>query len=318
MYKSKLNIWRPLREVFIRRKYKDFLIRRVFQDKKDLLDLYNALNGSHYDNPDDLEITTLEDAIYMSCKNDISFILSSTLNLYEHQSTINPNMPLRCLLYVSRVLEAYVKMNRFDIYGKKLIPLPCPQFVVLYNGKDKIPDESFINLSDSYMTSDHIFDTMLECKVRVLNINYGHNEDILNTCTRLHDYSIFISKVNGYIDEGCTQREAIDAAIEYCISNDILRDILEKSRSEVYDMLLTEYDEKLHLKTVHEEGYEAGYNIGQSDGYNQGQSDGKLSEIYSSVQDGDYSIARGSEKAGVTVAEFKSNMTKAGYKLPTD
>lgn len=102
---------------FLNRKYKDRLFQRVFEDKKDLLDLYNAINDTNYSNPDDLEITTLEDVIFMSMKNDKSFIISSTMNLYEHQSTINPNMPIRGLLYFAELYDEYIKLHDLDVYG---------------------------------------------------------------------------------------------------------------------------------------------------------------------------------------------------------
>ena len=64
----------------VNRKYKDRLFRLVFEDKRDLLDLYNAVNGSNYQNPDELMITTLEDAIYLGMKNDLSFTHRNSLN----------------------------------------------------------------------------------------------------------------------------------------------------------------------------------------------------------------------------------------------
>ena len=180
-----------VRRLFVRRNYKDSLFRRIFTDKNDLLDLYNALNGTSYDDPNELEIVTLEDAIYLSMKNDLSFIISSTLNLYEHQSSINPNMPIRGFLYFARQYEAYITRNKLDIYNSPLVRLPVPKYVILYNGTKSQPDISELKLSDAFINKDELHDdsNVLECTATVLNINYGHNIETLNCCKRLHDYS---------------------------------------------------------------------------------------------------------------------------------
>ncbi len=279
MKQNKLNIVRILKRFTVNRKHKDRLFQRVFADKKDLLDLYNAINGTDYIDPDELEITTLEDVIYMSMKNDMSFIVSSTLNLYEHQSTFNPNMPVRGLLYFARLYEAYIKQHSLNIYGYKLIKLPRPQFIIFYNGRDEYPDEIVLKLSDAFVpASNATEDAALECRATMLNINYGHNRTLLNTCRRLHDYSYFIAKVNEYADRGLTMEEAVDNAVDLCIKENILADILIKCRSEVASMLLTEFDEKLYKKSVYKEGYEdgvsEGYERGVDEGHRRGISEG--------------------------------------------
>ena len=275
MKQNKLNIVRILKRFAVNRKHKDRLFQRVFADKKDLLDLYNAINGTNYADPDELEITTLEDVIYMSMKNDMSFIISSTLNLYEHQSTFNPNMPVRGLMYFAKLYETYIKQHSLNIYGHKLVQLPRPQFIIFYNGRDEYPDEIVLKLSDAFVpTSNATEDAALECRATMLNINYGHNRTLLNTCRRLHDYSYFIAKVNEYADSGLTMEEAVDNAVDLCIKEDILADILIKCRSEVASMLLTEFDEKLYKKSIYKEGYEdgvsEGYERGVGDGHRQG------------------------------------------------
>lgn len=251
-----------MRRLFPNRRYKDALFRRVFSDKRDLLDLYNALNHSSYTDPDLIEITTLEDVIYMSMKDDLSFIIASSLNLYEHQSTVNPNMPLRGVFYFSRQFQAFVQKNKSDIYSKRLISLPFPQFVIFYNGAEKQEDEFYLKLSDAFPECYKDKTPALECIAKVLNINSGHNEALQNTCKRLHDYSYFIGKVKEFLDEGLPLEVAITAAIDYCIDKDVLADILEKCRSEVFDMLLTKYDAKFHEKCIRQEEYEEGISIG--------------------------------------------------------
>lgn len=250
------NINRFLGILYPNRKYKDRLFQRVFQKKEDLLELYNAINHTAYNNPDDLEITTLEDAIYLSMKNDISFVISATLNLYEQQSTFNPNMPIRGLLYFARLYEAYIKENNFDIYGRTLIKLPSPQYIIFYNGREKQPDELELKLSEAFEGNDSS-ECALECRARMLNINMEHNQRLLRSCKRLYDYSYFIAEVNKNIDSGMVLAQAIRKAMDTCIEQDILKDILLKSKSEVFHMLLTEYDEKKHMKHIYKEGYES-------------------------------------------------------------
>ena len=272
--KNKGNIsWFSLyhRFRFFHHKYKDRLFQRVFSDKKDLLELYNAINGTDYNNPDDLEITTLEDVIFMSMKNDKSFIISSTMNLYEHQSTVNPNMPIRGLLYFAELYDKYIKIHDLDMYGRKLIKLPMPQYIVFYNGKDSLPDDQTLLLSDAFecdsLTPD--IEPALECKARVLNVNNGHNTELMNKCSRLLQYSQFIAAINHNLDAGMSTAHAINEAITYCIENDILTDILIKNRSEVCHMLLTEFDEKKFAKTMWTEGHESGFSEGHESGFSE-------------------------------------------------
>ena len=154
------------------RNYKDTIIRMIFKNKWELLILYNAVNGTHYTNPDDLEITTLENAIYMNVKNDISCVLDMRMNLYEHQSTFNPNMPLRDLFYIARLYEELVTDE--NIYSSRRIMLPTPKFIIFYNGVDEQPERKVMKLSDSFEIKGEV---NLELTAVQLNINPGDNED---------------------------------------------------------------------------------------------------------------------------------------------
>lgn len=122
-------------ELYVIRNHKDTVFRMLFREKDKLLELYNALNGTDYENPEKLEVYTLENAIYLGVKNDVSFLLDSELNLYEQQASYNPNMPLRDLIYISRELEKYIKDK--SLYTSSLVKIPVPRFVVFYNGTDK-------------------------------------------------------------------------------------------------------------------------------------------------------------------------------------
>ena len=242
--------------------------------------MYNAINRTNYSNSDDLEITTLEDVIFMSMKNDKSFIISSTMNLYEHQSTANPNMPIRGLLYFAQLYDEYIKLHDLDVYGRKLVKLPTPQYIVFYNGKEEMPDDQTLLLTDAFECDSEVEDMepALECRARVLNVNDGHNAELMNKCKRLMHYSQFIARINQNIDAGMLLQNAIDEAISYCLENGILTVVLVRNRSEVHHMLLTEFNEKKFAKTMweegHESGYSSGYNEGRESGYNEGSESG--------------------------------------------
>lgn len=187
-------------------------------------------------------------------KNDLSFIIASVLNLYEHQSTFNPNMPVRGLSYFARLYESYISRNGLDIYGKTLVRLPRPRYIVFYNGRQNQPDELELKLSDAFEPEtgnpeqETAAQPALECRVRVLNINPGHNEKLLQNCRRLREYACFVETVNKNLDAGYRLEYALEQAIDDCIEKDILKDILIRSRSEVLHMLLTEYNAKKHLQ----------------------------------------------------------------------
>lgn len=250
--------WKILR---VNRKYKDRLFCFLFQDKRDLLQLYNAINGSDYTDSEALEIVTMEDVIFVKMKNDLSFMIADRLNLYEHQSTYSPNMPLRGLLYFSRQYEGLLAQEKDDIYGSKLVKLPTPMFVIFYNGKNKQPDRVEQYLSDAFATGRGT--GCLECKAVMLNINRGHNQELLEKCRRLWEYSEFISEVNDSLVKGHSLKRAINDAMKNCIDKGVMRDILIKNRAEVMHMLLTEYDEKKHMRTIRREGFEDGIEEGR-------------------------------------------------------
>ena len=174
------------------REYKD---RLVFSNKEDLLSLYNAVSGTEYEDPDELEINTLGNVLYLSMKNDISFLVSGTLNLYEHQSTYNPNMPMRGLLYYEKLYEKIIARNNINIYGSSAKTFPFPQHIVFYNGTDSQPDRTVLRLSDLFEKGGEGRTPALECTTVMLNINYGHNRELMEKCRRLKEYAIFVDRV---------------------------------------------------------------------------------------------------------------------------
>ena len=243
------------------RQYKDRLWRMIFNNKEDLLQLYNAINHTDYQNPDDLEVNTLEDVLYLSMKNDVSFLVGGTMNLYEHQSTFNPNMPLRGVFYFSRVYEGYVADNNLMIYHEKRVRLPKPKYIVFYNGTKKQPDSMELRLSDCFENTDNEA-PCLECTATMLNINYGHNQELMKHCRKLEEYSIFVQCVREYIQSEPSVEDALEKAIDTCIHQDVLADFLKKHRAEVTNMILTTYDKDLYEKTLKEDAREEGLESG--------------------------------------------------------
>ncbi|HJC42987.1 MAG TPA: hypothetical protein H9756_04790 [Candidatus Mediterraneibacter gallistercoris] len=223
----------------VNRKYKDSLFRKIFSDRKDLLDLYNALNGTQYTDEEELTVTTLEDVIYISIKNDVSFLLGGTMNLYEHQSSYNPNMPIRGLMYLARLYQNYIDDCEINVFSPVLKHLPSPKFIVFYNGSRDEPDQKLLRLTDAFAEEGAPEESCLECCATMLNINYGHNYELMEKCRRLEEYSVFVAEVRKALEEGGDQRQAVDDAIDICIEKGVLRDILIKERAAIMNMVLS-------------------------------------------------------------------------------
>lgn len=243
----------------VNRKYKDRLFCALFgQDKTALLQLYNALHGTAYTDSSQLTVVTLDNIIYMKMINDLAFVIAGVLNLYEHQSTYNPNMPLRFLLYIAEEYDRLIHQQDTDIYGEKLIMLPTPQCVVFYNGSKETEDEELLRLSDAFQNRDIPAD--LELTVHLRNINPGHNETLMSQCHKLWEYASLTGRVNENLAGGMTREIAVEEAVSYCLSQGILTDFLRENRSGVLGMLrlLTEYNEKEHIRRLKRDAREEG------------------------------------------------------------
>ena len=243
------------------RNVKSALFPNIFADKKELLELFNAVNGTTYQDSDDFEINTIEGILYMTTKNDVSFLVEGTMNLYEQQSTYNPNMPLRGLLYFAQLYHKFIKTRRLNIYSSKLQKIPVPHYVVFYNGTKEEPDEKILLLSEAFQREEgnkHVHGC-LECEVRMLNINHGHNKEMMEKCRRLEEYSIFVSKVRDYAK--CYPERldmAITKAIDDCIADNILKEFLIERKGEVLEMVLYSFDKELYEKDLKQIAYEEG------------------------------------------------------------
>jgi len=236
----------------INRNHKDSVFTRLFSEKSNLLELYSAISGKSYPESTKIEIVTLSDVLYMNQVNDIAFVMEDRLIvLIEHQSSINNNMPLRMLRYLSAEYDMIV--DRKNLYKQKRIMIPAPEFIVLYNGDKKFPDYKELKLSDSYNFKTP--DLYLELVVRVYNINKGRNADMANRSPVLSSYEEFIAEVKENL-KSMNLRDAIKLAVKTCISKNILVSFLERHSSEVENMIFGEWNMDEALAVRYEEGRE--------------------------------------------------------------
>lgn len=231
----------------INREYKDRLFCKVFEDKKDLLELYNAVNSTDYNDPEALEVNT-------------------------------------GLFYFSRLYEGYVEGQNIRIYGRTQIRLPTPQYVIFYNGTEEEPDCSVLRLSDAFAQKGG--EPALECRAVMLNINYGHNKDLMQKCRKLKEYAFFVALVRKKLSDEKARKKAVAEAVDECINKGILRDILVKNRAEVIGMILTNFDQEEYEKTIRDESYKEGVQQGVEQGMEQGIRLGQTDFVVTMLKNG--------------------------------
>ncbi|MDY5989821.1 MAG: hypothetical protein SPJ11_09305 [Coprococcus catus] len=268
----------------LNRTFLSSLFEQIFNSPSEALSLYNAINGTNYSDPGLLTITTLSGALFLGYRNDVSFLIGTTLNLYEHQSSFNPNMPIRGLTYMARLYEGYILETGLDVYSSILLKLPKAQFFVFYNGTTEQPDRLVLRLSDSY--PDDGLENHLEVCAIMLNINYGHNKALMEKCQTLHDYALFVDTVRHYISSGYTRERAVEIAVEECISNNVLKEFLIRNKAEVLTMLYSEYAWELHLRKLQEEGLEEGLQKGLEEGRQKGLEEGRQQGLQKGLEEG--------------------------------
>ena len=259
-------------EIATNRAYKDSLFRLIYsgndeRSRRWLLSLYNALCGRNYTNINALRITTIENVIYLTMKNDLSFLLDSQMNLFEHQSTVNPNMPLRGLMYFGQLYQNEVKRQKKDIFGSSQIKIPSPRFIVLYNGDKELPDNKKYRLSDAFETEDKSGE--FEWTATLININKNHNETIQKNCESLYHYIEFVDRVRTSQRQGLSPTEAISEAVNYAIKNNFLEGFFEEQKMYITNSLLTEFDQELHDRCTYEDGVAEGRASGLAEGAQQ-------------------------------------------------
>ena len=269
----------------VNREYKNNVFISLYEDVKKLLSLYNALTGSNLPLKIFVKIVTLTNVLFTKIRNDVAFVLGDKIIvLIEHQSTICQNMPLRLFIYLARIYEKIIDNDA--VYKNKLLKIPRPDFIVLYNGTDPFPDEKVLKLSDAFM--DHPqgaqaagLEGSLELKVRVLNINEGRNEAIVNRCETLSGYVKFIGKVRFNLKAGLDLTDAATKAVKDCIEEGILAEYLKAHSSEVINMLTAEWELERARKVWEEEAREDGW----EDGWEKGWEKGREASIRETVQE---------------------------------
>ena len=267
----------------INKEHKDRLFTYIFgrEEHKDwILSLYNALNGSNYTDSDDIEINTIEDAVYMGMKNDASFLLHWTMNLWAHQASYNPNMPVRELMYLGKLYDKYIRQRKLNIYGSKLVQLPVPKIVIFYNGKDDKTEDTILKLSDAFPKELQGVTSDVEVTTRMLNINKDYNKKLMTACKPLSEYAWFIDKIRS-LSEDHEIEEAVDIAINDMPDDYLLKSFLVGNKAEVKDMCITEYDEVETMQQFKEEGRQEGREEGRKEGRQEGED--KLAKLVNAL-----------------------------------
>ena len=251
------------------RKYKDSVFVDLFSEdekaKENFLSLYNALHGKCLKDTEQLKNVRLDQVLYMSFYNDVSYLIDNKIIvLAEHQSTINPNMPLRCLEYVSRLYETLFESK--EKYSRKLLHIPRPEFYVFYNGEEPFPCDKTLKLSDAFIEKTE--DSSLELTVKIININHQNRHPVLENCKTIREYSIFVETVRKWKE--IDYQNGFQKAIEECIANNILSDYLKRKTKEVLNMLLAEYDYETDIAVQRAEEREIAFAEGIERGIEQG------------------------------------------------
>ena len=242
------------------RLYKDRVFKFIFgnpENKEWTLSLYNAVNGSNYSNPDDIQFNTIEDAVYMSMKNDVSFIILDEMNLWEHQSSFNPNMPMRFLTYGTQLYEKFTATSGYYKFSRKLQRLPKPHCICFYNGTEEQPEQQILKLSDAFGGEGDI-----EVKVKMLNVNYGKNRALMETCQPLREYAWLVDRVREHQRVMQNLEAAVDASIDEMPDSFVIRTLIEAHRAGVKKMFLTEYDEEKMKEQERKEAFADGVDAG--------------------------------------------------------
>ena len=248
--------------------HKDRLFKYIFgkdskKSKKWRLQLYNALNGTNYKDPDALELNTIENVIYITMHNDISFLVDSQMTLYEQQSSWNPNMPLRGLFYFAQLYQIYLTQNDKNVISSQLVKIPTPKFVVFYNGTKDDPDSWKLKLSTAFEHPDESGD--FEWTATVINMSPEHNKTLHKNCKALYHYISFVYRIKNNIEAGMSRDKAIEEAVDFAIKENYLDGFFKTQRAEIIGMILTEFDEEQAHRIWHEDGYVEGHDDGRNE-----------------------------------------------------
>nr|WP_318659553.1 hypothetical protein [uncultured Treponema sp.] len=272
------------------REYRDRLFKAIFgrnteESKKWRLELYNALNGSNYTDPDDLEVNTIENVIYLTMRNDVSFLVDSQMTLYEQQSTYNPNLPLRGLMYFSQLYQMHLSRLGKTLHRSTLVKIPNPKFVVFYNGEKETPDRLDLKLSDAFEIPDTSGN--FEWTAELINISQNHNISLQKKCEPLYNYIQYISRISENKKKGMSAVNAVDEAMDWAVHANLLNGFFKVQKEEVLAMSLTEYDEEEVRRDFIEEGREMGIAEGREIGHEEGAQQKALEAATELLKEGD-------------------------------
>ncbi len=285
----------------INREYKDRLFRFIFgreENRAWALSLYNAINDTEYTDESQIILTTVEDALYLGMKNDVSFLISDTLMLFEQQSSFNPNMPLRYLIYTGMIYSAYVTNTKFSLYSSSLQKIPAPRCVCFYNGEKETEDRQILKLSDAFINGNK---GDIEVEALLININYGRNKELLKKCKPLGEYSWFINEIRKNTEKGMVIKDAVDAALDAMPDDFVIKPFLMKNKAEVEIMCITEYNEAETMELFKEEGRAEGREEGEA----KGEIKGAIKQLVGFIKDGFISEKQAAERADMSLDEFR-------------
>ena len=266
------------------REYKSDVFSMLMENKSYALEVYNALNHSDYKNPEEVEIIRLERGISLSIRNDASFLIDMNMSFYEHQSTYNPNMPLRSAIYYVNTLEDWLRRKNLDLFSRKRIQIPTPHFVVFYNGTEKRPEYEEMRLSEAFCHKTD--EPGIEVRCRVYNINPDNNRPLKERSAVLEGYTYFVEKVRTYRKGNMGLEEAVDRAIEDCIENHVLEDFFRDRKDEVKKMTHLDYTWEKREQMIRKEEFEEGMEQGMERGIAQGMERGIAQGIEQGVEQG--------------------------------
>ena len=300
----------------VNREYRDRLFRFIFgrSEKKEwTLSLYNAVNGTCYTDANALTLNTIDDVLYVGMKNDVSFLIGDTMNLYEQQSTFNPNMPMRFLMYAGMLYGKYIQTNEeFGLYSSKLQHAPTPKCVCFYNGADDEWDRLTLRLSDAFSGKSDI-----EVKVEMVNLNSEQNEELLSACQPLYEYVLFVDRVRVARRTPDDLERAVDVALNKLPEESLIKPYLIANKAEVKQMCLTEYGFDRALADQRRDGKEEGLKVGlkvgrkegreegRKEGRKEGREEGRLETFVELVKDGLLSVKEAARRVNMTVPEFE-------------
>ena len=264
-------------ETTVNNQHKDRLFKFIFgrhENREWTLSLYNAVNKSSYTDSDAIQITTIEDVLYLSMKNDLSFLLADTMSFYEQQSSFNPNMPMRMLIYAGMVYSKYVESHKADIslHSYSQQHFPTPRMICFYNGEARQPDSKVLELKSAFKEGS---EPDIDVSVTMLNINRGRNAELMSACRPLADYSQFVADVRNYGQQLHDMDSAIRKAVDALPEDSMIREYLLANIAEVKEMCLTEYDEDAERKFLKNEGRKEGIAEGLEKGLKKGLSEGR-------------------------------------------